>query len=134
MTVTETRPSLGEAVPVFVVSDIATTMAWYVARLGFSARAVPESQPHSFCILTRDGVTIFLQQLDGYEKPDLYDLREGGVWNAYLQTDDVRGLFETLSGFPDVRVLEDLAHQDYGQTEFVVRDPNGYVLVFAQAD
>jgi hypothetical protein len=31
-------------------------------------------------------------------------------------------------------MLEPLAHQPYGQTEFVVRDPNGYLLVFAEPD
>jgi hypothetical protein len=26
----------------------------------------------------------------------------------------------------------DMRHQPYGQTEFVIRDPNGYALVFAK--
>lgn len=123
-----------EAVPVFLVPDIAETMRWYQDRLGFAARAVPDSPPHNFCIMTRDDVTIFLQQLDGYVKPDLYEQREGGVWSVYLQTNDVRELFDAVSDIPDVTILERLAHRDYGQTEFAIRDPNGYVLVFAQPD
>jgi catechol 2,3-dioxygenase-like lactoylglutathione lyase family enzyme len=134
MALIETRARIKEAVPVFLVADIARTMEWYIDRLGFSARAVPTSPPHSFCILSRDDVTIFLQQLDGYVKADVYDKREGGVWNVYLQTDDVRTLFQALSSFPDVTILDKLGHQDYGQTEFVIRDPNGYVLVFAEPD
>ena len=109
-------------------------MRWYVTNLGFSARAVPESPPHHFCILQKDDVGIFLQQLDGYEKPDLYDDREGGVWSAYLEMQGVAELFETLSRLPEVTILEPLCHQDHGQTEFVVRDPNGYTLVFAEPD
>ena len=132
--VTQTTARITEAVPVFLVADIAVTMQWYVDRLGFSARAVPPSPPHNFCILTKDDATIFLQQLQGYLKADVYEKREGGVWNVYLQTDDVRSLFEAVSGHPDVVVVEPLVHQDYGQTEFVVRDPNGYVLVFAEPD
>jgi hypothetical protein len=84
--------------------------------------------------MNKDDVTIFLQQLSDYEGPDLYAQREGGVWNVYLQTDDVRGLFELVSSLPDVTIIERLGHRDYGQTEFVIRDPNGYVLVFAQPD
>jgi hypothetical protein len=102
--------------------------------LGFTARRVPELPPHHFCILTRDDVTIFLQQLDGYSKPDLYDRREGGVWSAYIQTAGVRELFDQLSRVQDVTFLEPLSHQPYGQTEFVIRDPNGYALVFAESD
>ena len=125
---------IGSATPVFLVGDIAETMKWYTANLGFDARAVPDAPPHFFCILTRDDVGIFLQQLDGYEKPDLYDEREGGVWNAYLEMKGVRALYDTLSQIPDVTIVEPLTHQPYGQTEFVVRDPNGYTLVFAEPD
>jgi uncharacterized glyoxalase superfamily protein PhnB len=43
-------------------------------------------------------------------------------------------LFESLSQLDDVTIIEPLCHQPYGQTEFVVRDPNGYTLVFAESD
>ena len=123
-----------ESVPVFPVGDIGATMQWYSAVLGFDADAVPRNPPHAFCILTKDNVRIFLQQVTGYQKPDLYEKREGGVWSVYLQTDSVRELFQKLSQRADVTILEPLHHQEYGQTEFVIRDPNGYALVLAQRD
>jgi uncharacterized glyoxalase superfamily protein PhnB len=123
-----------ESVPVFLVGDIAATMQWYSAALGFSGYPFPGSPPHDFCILSKDGIQIFLQQLAGYRKPDVYDERTGGVWNAYLQVQGVHSLYETLRQRADVSVVEPLCHQEYGQTEFVVRDPNGYVLVFAERD
>ena len=128
------KAKLNQATPVFLVSDIAATMQWYVATLGFSATPIPESPPHHFCIMRKDNVEIFLQQLDGYRKPDLYDKREGGVWSVYLQTQGVRELFQMLSQLGEVTILEPLCHQPYGQTEFVIRDPNGYTLVFAEPD
>ena len=73
-----------------------------------------------------------LQQLAGYEKQDLYKRREGGVWNVYVTTERVGELFEAVSLLSDVTVLEPLHRQPYGQTEFVIRDPNGYTLVFAE--
>jgi catechol 2,3-dioxygenase-like lactoylglutathione lyase family enzyme len=125
---------LHDATPVFLVDDIPATMQWYCDHLGFKARAVPESPPHHFCILKKDDVEIFLQQLDGYRKPDLYDNREGGVWSVYLRVQGVRELFHVLSTLKEVTMLEPLCHQPYGPTEFVIRDPNGYVLVFAEPD
>ena len=122
-----------DAIPVFLVGDIAATMRWYSEKLGFSANAVPASPPHTFCILAKDNAQIFLQQLAGYRKPDLYRERAGGVWNAYLPVRGVGELFRTLSGL-EVTIVEPLHHQPYGQTEFVVSDPNGYTLVFAEAD
>ncbi len=126
------KAKLRSAAPVFLVRDIASTMRWYQTNLGFKADAFPESPPHAFCILSKDDVVIMLQQLAGYEKPDVYEKREGGVWNVYLRTEGVRGLYQALSKAGDVTVLEPLHRQPYGETEFVVKDPNGYTLVFAE--
>jgi len=126
------KVELRSASPVFLVADIASTMRWYQANLAFSADPFPETPPHAFCILRKDDVEIMLQQLGGYEKPDLYGKRAGGVWNVYLRMKGVRELFQSLSKLPDVKVLEPLHRQPYGQTEVVVEDPNGYTLVFAE--
>lgn len=125
---------LRSACPVFLVSDIASTMRWYRENLGFGASPHPPSPPHVFCVLHRDRVEIMLQHLAGYEKPDLFEKRRGGVWDAYLRMQGVRELYETVSKLPDVRVIEPLRRQPYGDTEFVVRDPNGYVLVFSEGE
>jgi uncharacterized glyoxalase superfamily protein PhnB len=120
------------ATPVFLVGDIASTMEWYRSKLGFDAEAIPNRPPHDFCILRKNAVTIFLQQLTGYRHRDHYHEREGGVWSAYLETHDVQALYESLRGTPGVKVIQPLRHQPYGQWEFEVRDPDGYVLVFAE--
>jgi len=44
----------------------------------------------------------------------------------------VRDLFQALSNARNVRIVETLRVQPYGDTEFVVEDPNGYVLVFSE--
>lgn len=134
MTDDTSKARFHQATPVFLVSDIASTMRWYSANLGFSADTFPESPPYSFCILRKDDVEIFLQQLEGYQKPDLHDQREGGVWNVYLRMQGVRELFQVLSQLHDVPIIAPLCHQPYGQTEFAISDPNGYTLVFGEPD
>ena len=124
---------LRSSTPVFLVSDIAATMHWYQANLRFQADPFPESPPHVFCILSKDGVEIMLQQLAGYEKPDLYRKRDGGVWDVYLRMEGVVELFQAVSKAGEVTILEPLRRQPYGAIEFVIRDPNGYTLVFAEA-
>ena len=123
---------LQKTTPVFLVADIAATMRWYQANLQFNGRAVPESPPHTFGIMGKDDVEIFLQQLSGHEKPDLYKKREGGVWHVYVQMEGVREFFDAVSKLGDVTMVERLKRQPYGQIEFAIKDPNGYVLVFAQ--
>jgi catechol 2,3-dioxygenase-like lactoylglutathione lyase family enzyme len=132
MSQTITGAKLRSVTPVFLVSDIEATMRWYQRILGFEADAVPEAPPYDFCILRKDDVVIFLQQLAEYQKPDLYGQREGGVWSAYLHTQGIADLYETLRQHPDVVVVQPLRRQPYRQSEFEIRDPNGYVLVFAE--
>jgi predicted enzyme related to lactoylglutathione lyase len=124
--------ALRSAVPVFLVPDVAATMAWYKRTLGFAGNAVPEQPPHNFCILWKDSVEIFLQRLSGYERPDHYRERPGGVWDAYIRMNDVAAFYEAIRSQAGVTVLQPLHRQPYGQNEFEIKDPNGYVLVFAE--
>jgi hypothetical protein len=102
-------------------------MPWY-KRIGFEAYYFPPD----FCVLRRDAVKIFLQQEDGYLKPDDPGFRQRGAWNVYIETDNGDALFQELSRQPDVTILRGLCRQEYGQIEFDVMDPNEYVLVLAQ--
>jgi uncharacterized glyoxalase superfamily protein PhnB len=124
--------TLQSTTPVFLVDDIAATLRWYQETLGFEADPFPPSPPHAFCILRKDAIEIFLQQLAGYRKTDRYQERDGGVWSVYLRTNGVQALYEAVRGRAGVTVIQAPHRQPYGQTEFEIRDPNGYVLVFAE--
>lgn len=116
--------------PVFPVSDISATIRWYEEQLGFIGDPFPDSEPYVFAILRRDDVTIMLQRIEGYEKPDLYNSRSGGVWDAYIRVEGVRDLFESVKD--EATIVQPLRRQPYGNWEFEVRDPNGYLLVFSE--
>lgn len=113
---------------VFLVGNLEATMEWY-ERLGF----IPEYYPPGFAILRRDSIRIFLQLQPGYSAPDDPGRREREAWNVYFVTDGVQQLFEEFSAVPEVEISRPLCPQDYGMLEFDVIDPNGYRLVFAQA-
>ncbi len=71
-----------------------------------------------------------LQRIEGYEKPDLYQTRVGGVWDAYIRITGVKDLFEAVRN--ELTIMMPLCQQPYGDWEFEVKDPNGYVLVFSE--
>ena len=71
---------------------------------------------------------LMLLRLDGHEKPDLAPRRPAGVWDAYVRMDGVHAFYERVRGRGFV--TPPLRKQGYGDWEFEVRDPNGYVLVF----
>ena len=114
----------------FPVADISATIRWYEEQLGFIGDPFPDREPYVFAILRRDNVEIFLQRVEGYVKPDLYSSRPGGVWDAYIRTEDIGDLYETVR--EEATIVQPLRRQPYGNWEFEVKDPNGYVLVFSE--
>jgi uncharacterized glyoxalase superfamily protein PhnB len=78
----------------------------------------------------RDGVEIMLLGLAGYEKSDLSARRPEGLWDVYVRMQGVQAFYESLRDQPFIKMP--LQKQRYGDWEFEVRDPNGYVLVFSE--
>lgn len=120
---------LRSAVPTFLVADIAATARWYETELGFTlAGQFPAQEPYVFASLQRDNAELMLLNLAGYEKPDLSARRPAGLWDAYFRMNGVAALYETVKDKPFVKMH--LTKRPYGDIEFEVRDPNGYLLVF----
>lgn len=120
------------AVPTFLVPDVASTARWYSAHLGFrTAGTFPKQEPFAYASLHRDAAEIMLLALVGYEKPDLSARRPAGLWDAYIRMRGVHALYHAVRGAAFVQMP--LKQQPYGDWEFEVRDPNGYVLVFGGA-
>lgn len=115
----------------FPVADISTTIRWYEEHLGFTGYPFPDREPYVFGIMRRDSVEIFLQRVAGYQKPELYSRRDGGVWDAYIRTEGVKDFYESVRQ-TGAMIVQPLRRQPYGPWEFEVKDPNGYVLVFSE--
>ncbi len=123
-------PIMGRAVPVFTVADVGVTIEWYQKYLGFWSDPFPPNPPYVFAMMFRDDIEIMLQRLEGYEKPDDYKRRAGGIWDACIRMEGVKALYEAVRD--DVTIVQPLRQQPYGCWEFEVKDPNGYVLVFSE--
>lgn len=123
------RVTIRSAAATFLVSDIAETLEWYTANLGFEKiGSVPGRPPYVYASMRLGPVEIMLLNLAGYEKPDLRARRPAGLWDVYIRVDGVDALYATIEGKPFIQ--SPLTHRPYNDWEFEVRDPNGYVLVF----
>jgi uncharacterized glyoxalase superfamily protein PhnB len=114
----------------FPVADISATIKWYEEQLGFTGDPFPDREPYVFAILRRDNIEIFLQRVEGYQKPNLYTKRAGGVWDAYIRVEGLKDLYEEVR--EAVTIVQPLRLQPYGNWEFEVEDANGYILVFSE--
>jgi hypothetical protein len=120
---------LQASVPVFLVDDVNATAAWYRDHLGFDTAGIfPATGPASWASLQRGGAEIMLQRLKGYRKERVYERRDGGVWDAYIRLSGEARLYNTVKGRPFV--IKTLEREPYGDWDFEIADPNGYVIVF----
>ncbi|HKD17673.1 MAG TPA: VOC family protein [Thermoanaerobaculia bacterium] len=117
------------AVPTFLAPDVAGTARWYDEHLGFRVVGhVPDHGPYVYASVQRDEAEIILLSMPDYRKPDLSKLRPSGLWDAYFRMDGVEALYEAVRGKAFVKMS--LQKQRYGDWEFEVWDPNGYILTF----
>ena len=114
--------------PTFLVADVAATGQWWEFNLGFKPSFFPIRPPYVYASLQRDGVEIMLLRQEGYRKPKIE--RPGGVWDVYIRIEGLREFCEEIR--QKIPLKSDLVKRPYGDTEFEVEDPNGYVLVFGE--
>jgi len=122
---------LQTAVPSFMASDVAHTARWYTEQLGFRiAGTVPPAAPYVYASLVRDGIELMLLRRAPEDHGPAAVVRREGVWDAYVRMRGVHAFYETVRDRDFVRMP--LRKQPYGDWEFEVQDPNGYILVFSE--
>jgi hypothetical protein len=123
-------PKLKQIAPTFIVSDVGETARWYEQNLGFTIYPFPKVEPWVFASLLRDGVEIMLTRIQDYKSLDFSAQRPEGLWDAYIRMEGVKEFYNELKA--KLPIKTDLKKQSYGDWEFEIADPNGYVLVFSE--
>lgn len=117
--------------PNIFVNDIIKTIDFY-KELGFNVvTTVPEQGDIFWAMMTCGNVTFMFQTFEslGTELPTI-TRQNGGSLLLYIQTSDIRNLFDRIKG--NVKVVKELEKTFYGATEFSIEDNNGYLLTFAE--
>jgi len=115
------------------VGDVQHSLYWYQAR-GFEVVATNlnwEAGPVNWAEIKRGNAQLMLTAGDRTDDDggDSAAIR-GGV-TLYFRTDRVDILYEEIGGLADVRYAP--TDQSYGQRDFALDDPDGYMLVFGQS-
>ncbi len=114
--------------PCLLVADMRQTLEFYVGRLGFYQTAYYpiESEPIRTEV-RRDGVSLLFYTESIHGLGDVP--AQSGL--HYLFPESVEQLASELRG--KVPFLWGPEETEFGVREFAIRDPNGYVLAFAEA-
>ncbi len=126
-----------KVVPELYCSDIGQSLSFYLHVCGFEiAYDRPEER---FAYLTLDGADLMLEQPTDPDRVLLVDLPErpyGRGMNLQIEVGDVDTLYERVvaSGSHVLRELEERWYRadavEVGNRQFVVQDPDGYLLRF----
>lgn len=117
------------AYPQILVSDMRRAVAFYTGTLGFRVTYL-YGEPPFYGLVERDGAALNLRHVDD---PKRYQAPESEqVLAANIPTEGTKALFLDLD-----RRGADFAHrlkeQPWGTQDFIVRDPDGNLLCFAEA-
>lgn len=115
--------------PQFVVPDVVKTAEFYRDQLGFTILGY-FSDPPVFAMVARDGVEMHFGKADTDRLQLNEAVRRGLGTDVYIWVSDINALFEELSA-KNVEIVEGPVKRIYDCTEVVVKDCNGFQLVFA---
>jgi catechol 2,3-dioxygenase-like lactoylglutathione lyase family enzyme len=124
------RPTLLAAEPQLFVADIPAAHAFYAGKLGFT-QAFVWGEPPFYAQVFRDGARLNLRQLD--QAALAAAQREGEqLLSATITVDDVKALFLEYQA-AGVVFAQPLKSEPWGARTFIVRDPDGNLILFAGA-
>lgn len=131
-----TRVRFNKLVPEISVTDMEESLRFYTKILGFK---VEYSRPEDrFAFLSLQGSQLMVEEINhNWDTGELERPYGRGV-NLQIEVDSVEELLRSLGehGYPLFRPLKESWYRGddvvYGQKEFLVQDPDGYLLRFAQ--
>jgi uncharacterized glyoxalase superfamily protein PhnB len=126
-------PTFSSVTPNLIVDDVAASTRFYCDVLGFSVKiTVPDSAPHVFVWLERDGVPVFLnaRHAAAEDYPEIAARPAGGTAAVFFVVSEVDGLHADVSRH--AAIVMPLKTQFYGMREFAITDPDGHLLTFAE--
>ncbi len=130
--------------PNFEVKDIRETVKFYQSVLGFSlVMAVPETQDgieqtlsenkeYVYALVSKDNVEMMFQRTDSFKQDLTFakNLPFGASVSFYME---IEGLDDFYNDIKDkVKEITKPKLAWYGMKEFYTKDPNGYILGFAE--
>jgi len=126
-------PHLKRLTPNLLVANVERSLAFYTEILGFErGMTVPEQSPFVFAQVTSGSIEIFLNDAAGAVKeyPVLAGKPLGTSGTMFVEVEGIRELHAELA--PKVTIVMPLITQWYGTMEFVIADPDGYLITFAE--
>lgn len=131
--------------PNIMVADVNATINYYKNNLGFQLLMGVDEKKEvkmgdsavestlTWAMIKKDEVEIMLQRKDSFieELPEAKGLKIGGTFTFYISMKDVKSFYDQIKD--KVEIAKEIHKTFYGADEFVIKDLNGYIIYFAEA-
>lgn len=112
-------------VPLLHVPDVRSTVLWYI-EIGFELHRMHEEDSRmNWALLTYENSELMV---DSFGHSSTAARRE---LDLYIHTKDVQRLRRSLNS--EIELIEDIHDTEYGMREFIIRDLNGFWIIFGQS-
>ena len=124
-------------IPELSVSNISKSIDFYVSTIGFR---IEYARPGAgFAFLSLDSAQIMLEQDNGHWKTGDIEYPRGRGVNFQIEVRDLKSIYNSVAktGHPIFREISEKWRKvdeiEYGEIEFLVLDPDGYLLRFSES-
>ena len=117
------------AEPQLYVTDMATALAFYTGKLGFTV-ALSYGEPAFWAQVARDGGRLHLRPSGQRPVSDAFRAKEGDALCATLTVDAAEPLFLEYQA-AGVIFHQTLRTEPWGARTFIIADPDGNLIAFA---
>ena len=118
--------------PFFIVTNLKTSVSFYVDKLGFEIRYIGPDDDPFYAMVGRDNISIMLKAIAPDIKPIPNHTRhEWAPWDAYISTTEPDTLFEEYRS-NGVAFTKPIHVNTDNLRGFEIEDTNGYVLFFGR--
>ncbi len=121
-------------IPELTVKDIGTTKRFYTDTLGFKMEY--ERREDRFIFLSLEGNQLMFEEINGHWETGELEYPFGRGINLEMTVSDITGLYDRIvsEGIPLFREMRTTAYRtaegEMSQAEFLIQDPDGYLLRF----
>ncbi|MEM7131076.1 MAG: VOC family protein [Chloroflexota bacterium] len=127
------QTNITEVVPMLVVPDLEATTRYYEEKLGFEIEFVLDDDSMRYAVVHRNG--FFIHFIGGHVESE--PGAKGGVNISVTNADELYAEFQSKGAFSksfptSYTAMREHPPEDkaYGTRDFIMIDPNGYVLAF----
>ncbi|YBV93675.1 VOC family protein (plasmid) [Bacillus sp. PK9-021] len=120
-------------IPELSVKDIQKSKRFYLDVLGFQLKY--ERIEDQFAFISLNGAQMMIEQCNGHWQTSELEYPYGRGINFQIEVENIEILLQNVKkhNIPLFRDIMTNSYSGFTQKEFIVQDPDGYLLRFSQA-